>query len=222
MCGGIAALAGTIGLMVVANYAASYLVGSVMAVMPGQALGLTVKEIATHASQGVRWARTAVKLMTSGEYMKKGWTVSKIVAATGGTVTCFDHETKIVVQKSESEMGEEVLMKHVKVGDWVQARRENASVWTKVTQKEVINQEQAVIEMTFDFGQTLIVTVSHQVIVDGKLKAAKDICIGDVMTQADGKMVRVCATGQKTTSSIVDIETEEGSVIANGIVVSTL
>lgn len=223
MCSGIAALASAIGTMIVADYAATYLLGSVLQVMPGQALGRTVAEIATNSSKGVDWARTAAKLMTRAEYMKKGWNLAKILAAAGGSAAaCFDNETKMVVQKSDSEMGEEVLVKHIKVGDRVQARGENATAWTKVTKKEVINQEQAVIEMSFDLGQTLIVTVNHHVIVDGKLKAAKDVCIGDIMIQADGKTARVCATGQKTTSSVVDIETEEGSVTANGIVVSAL
>ena len=221
MCGSIAALAGAVGTMLVADFAATYLMGRVLQVMPGQALGLTVAQIATYASQGVAWARTASKLMTGAKYMKAGWTVAKI--AGGTAAACFDNETKMIVQKSDSELGEqEVLVKNIKVGDWVQARGENTTAWTKVTKKEVINQEQAVIEMTFDLGQTLVVTVDHHVIVDGKLKTAKDVCIDDVMIQADGKEARVCATGQKTTSSVVDIETEEGSVIANGIIVSTL
>ena len=149
MCSGIAALASAIGTMVVAEYVTTYLLGSVLQVMPGQAKGLTVAEIATNTSKGVDWARTAAKLMTRAEYMKKGWTLAKILAAVGGSAAaCFDNETKMVVQKSDSEMGEEVLVKHIKVGDWVQARGENATAWTKVTKKEVINQEQAVIEMT--------------------------------------------------------------------------
>ena len=223
MCGGIAALAGAVGTMLVTDYFTAYLMGSVRKVISEQALSVTVAKIATLTSQGIKWAQTASKLMTRAEYMKAGWTVAKILAASGATAaTCFANETKMIVQKSDSEMGEEMLVENIEVGDWVRARGEITTAWTKVTKKEVINQEQAVIEMAFDFGQTLVVTMDHHVIVDGKLKAAKDVCIDDVMIQADGKEACVCATGQKTTSSVVDIETEEESVIANGIVVSTL
>ena len=143
---------------------------------------------------------------------------------------CFSFHTKVYVLKDGVEIS--MLIDSLKEGDLVKTLQENKIRWTKITKN--IKREGQFEFIQIDFQnlsneQTknvkIQVTPSHGmlVLVDNSLvlKTAKNIVVGDQMFSSNGEALIVAARNTIFLQNNYQPLTDEGSLLANDVLVST-
>jgi len=147
---------------------------------------------------------------------------------------CFSSDT-IVWMKNESlpdELANEVMVKDVLEGSLVgtldtslQPNQDHKFMWTRATDVTIYDGNWMAHEFTFSDGRHLTATSPHLMIVmnNGEFYflRADDVQIGDEMV-IDGTEAKVTNIQNFWIDSKVAIETEEGTIQANGVFTSGL
>ena len=147
---------------------------------------------------------------------------------------CFSMNT-IVWTKNESlpdEFANEVMVKDVKEGDLVgtldtslQPNKVHKFMWTRATDVTIYDGDWMAHNFSFTNGRHVTVTSPHLMIIKDNgafyFLRADDVQIGDEMV-VDGTEAKVSNIRNFWINSKVAIETEEGTIQANGVLASGL
>ncbi len=77
------------------------------------------------------------------------------------------------------------------------------------------------LRFTCTTGETLELTHGHYLYVNGVLRAARDVRVGDTLQRADGSVAAVREVVEVLKTGVYNPQTEQGDIEVNGFVVST-
>ncbi len=149
----------------------------------------------------------------------------------GGTIGyrfCFSNNTEMIVKENGKELKR--LVSDIKVGDLVLTLNGNQKVFSKVL-------ENTKNEGIFEFYEikikdeksnicSITVTGNHTMIIfekenETKFKFANELAIGDILRTNNG-LFKIFEIGHKKMNNSYKLKVEEGTVLANNILVSTI
>ena len=144
---------------------------------------------------------------------------------------CFSPKTQITVLEKGMEINRSI--DKIQPGDLVKTLVKGRESWTKVTNNIVMKGETEIIEITLQNPRNydhpdikLSVTPLHGVISFENglyiIDTAEKIVIGDQMKHESGKLLQVVGVNKiKSNDGECNLATESGTVLADGVLVST-
>jgi hypothetical protein len=145
--------------------------------------------------------------------------------------SCFHENTSITVQRKTSALNqttETISIAMVKAGDLIQTLNEHTHLpeWTKVMSNTFHETPSSFVALQTDDGSMLSVTEAHvmKVYRDGVIYAlpANKVTVSDQIMDHQRQLHQVISVSQSTGSGKYDLITDYGSVLANGLLVSTI
>ena len=148
--------------------------------------------------------------------------IASVCVALGVTTACFEQNTKI--SKFENGQIKDVYIYQLKKNDIVLAN--NLNKFTKVVRNVKSEGSFNYTEITLESGKTLTVTNEHGIIImdhesNQKIMKASDLKEGQMLITLQGTEI-IKNVNYLSIKDKYILETEDGTVIANGIYASTI
>lgn len=131
----------------------------------------------------------------------------------GGSV-CFPASSTVITDRGVIHMNE------LRLGDNVRVSNGKFSPVFMFTHR-LRHTQHHFVHITAASGATIALTPSHYLVVNGALRAASAVVIGDTLTLADGTSSAVVSINMEKGVGLYNPQTIEGSIIVDGILAST-
>lgn len=153
-----------------------------------------------------------------------GYGVCYAACVAGFTLACFSEDTQVIVYRGEGE--KTVSVSDINPGDMVQTLEHGRVTKAAVLRNIKSEGKYEFVELVFD-DRILTVTPGHGIVVlsgSGELimKKAKLAQIGDKLISAEGLEKTILSVNFKWLKTKHTLETLEGTVLASGLLVSTI
>ncbi|WP_440652057.1 Hint domain-containing protein [Cysteiniphilum sp. 19S12-1] len=150
---------------------------------------------------------------------------------TWAAALCFSPDTQIIVLEDGQQINKHI--DQVKVNDLVKTLHGGQTAWTRVTKNDRYDGTTELVEITLQDPKSdnqphikLKVTPLHGVVLMNDqirtIDIAKNTVIGDKMECLDGKVLQVIGVDKSISNAEYTFETASGTVLASGVLVSTI